>query len=608
MRGITNIANVVPLRLTGSAFAVYLQLTDEEKKSAEEVKQNLLATFAVDSFLAYKQFVARRLGGDESLDVFLVELRRLASLFSGVSDKALRGPEPQPNSRSHARGRLLRMTVLEMPEKPASAPRKRIPAREWFSQRRGAMPAPLGGSVVQIEAIVVDTRPLGFEFPFGMNEIVALGGVAISHCCRVKFRVQSEIACTVADDDIKIEEPDLTVAFSLTARTWTTRWKWKNGVGPEVLRNTVEEYPPAIEERVLFHEELSNWIQQCWLVPYNENKQGPAKVNEDVVKISNVVQHLAHFGLTSKAPVRIASGAWVLGLKIWGRAQSSSLVQRWGSRWDARISDPGLEAFLQQISVRVHAQDPARGRWDVSGNTARPWVDISSLALGVVLEVKANVVEDATWLRSDDASLMNMAELDAVIQGLNIALRTFGQSRLKTKAASEMLIRRHVGTVLALVKEYGLDITVTLAKSASNKVDGCLDACVYMASGNGIVERYHRAAKLIAAKKNYSIPKAVYLYNVTPRGDCTSRLTPAAAVYKYEVRVKLPGVRCDSRFRKGTVPGLHSRQAVIVDGNPCHVGDLRHCTTAEESESGQPEGEDQNDDLFVNFPGRVAST
>ncbi|KFD48910.1 hypothetical protein M514_10273 [Trichuris suis] len=90
LRGIANIADVVPLRPTGGAFAVYLQLTDKEKKSAEEVKRALLAAFAVDSFVAYEQFVARRLGGDESPDVFLADLRRLVSLFGGVSDKALR--------------------------------------------------------------------------------------------------------------------------------------------------------------------------------------------------------------------------------------------------------------------------------------------------------------------------------------------------------------------------------------------------------------------------------------------------------------------------------------------------------------------------------------
>uniref|UniRef100_A0A5S6QQT8 Integrase catalytic domain-containing protein n=1 Tax=Trichuris muris TaxID=70415 RepID=A0A5S6QQT8_TRIMR len=86
-----------------------------------------------------------------------------------------------------------------------------------------------------------------------------------------------------------------------------------------------------------------------------------------------------------------------------------------------------------------------------------------------------------------------MAELDAVIKGLNLAISwgmknievmtdsatvhrwisdgLSGKARLKTKAASEMLIRRRVDTVLSLAKEYDLDLVVTLVKSSSNKAD-----------------------------------------------------------------------------------------------------------------------------------------
>ncbi|KRZ96901.1 hypothetical protein T08_14245 [Trichinella sp. T8] len=53
------------------------------------MKEALLAAFAADPFVAYDQFVSRKLGPDESPDVFLAELRRLATLFGGVSEKAL---------------------------------------------------------------------------------------------------------------------------------------------------------------------------------------------------------------------------------------------------------------------------------------------------------------------------------------------------------------------------------------------------------------------------------------------------------------------------------------------------------------------------------------
>lgn len=82
-------ASVIPLRLTRGAFAVYLQLTDMDRKSTEKVKEALVSAFAIDPFMAYEQFAARKLRNGESPDVFLAELRRLASLFGGMSDKGL---------------------------------------------------------------------------------------------------------------------------------------------------------------------------------------------------------------------------------------------------------------------------------------------------------------------------------------------------------------------------------------------------------------------------------------------------------------------------------------------------------------------------------------
>uniref|UniRef100_A0A5S6QHQ4 RNase H domain-containing protein n=1 Tax=Trichuris muris TaxID=70415 RepID=A0A5S6QHQ4_TRIMR len=135
------------------------------------------------------------------------------------------------------------------------------------------------------------------------------------------------------------------------------------------------------------------------------------------------------------------------------------------------------------------AHDPVRGKWAVSGNKAKVWVDASTLAIGIAVEVNGAIVEDASWLRPDDCHHINLAELDAVIIGLNVALSwqlrdievmtvyrwleedLSGKSSLKTKAASERLIRRRIATVMALVEEYDLKLTVTLVKSAENRAD-----------------------------------------------------------------------------------------------------------------------------------------
>ena len=88
LRKITDVASVILLRLTGRAFAVYLQLAESDRKSTEKVKEALLAAFAVDQYVAYEQFISRKLLSVETPDVYLAELWRLASLFSGMSDKA----------------------------------------------------------------------------------------------------------------------------------------------------------------------------------------------------------------------------------------------------------------------------------------------------------------------------------------------------------------------------------------------------------------------------------------------------------------------------------------------------------------------------------------
>ena len=53
-----DVASVIPLRLTGGAFVVYLQLSEADWKSTEEVKKTLLAAFAVDLQKIHQQETA----------------------------------------------------------------------------------------------------------------------------------------------------------------------------------------------------------------------------------------------------------------------------------------------------------------------------------------------------------------------------------------------------------------------------------------------------------------------------------------------------------------------------------------------------------------------
>ncbi|KHJ47423.1 hypothetical protein D918_02283 [Trichuris suis] len=352
-----------------------------------------------------------------------------------------------------------------------------------------------------------------------MNAIMAFGGVSVGPRGYVRFGAKRKEVCAADVVSIKLDEKDFVLTFNPLTRCWTAAWKWSDSKGPDVLRNKIKEYAPAASAsaRTAYKEELQRWIESGWLVPYDKSKYGPAK---GLIPLMAVVQ----------------------------RNKKKRTVTAATSSWDEAVEDGWLKPLLNEIAARVSREDPVRGRWDVSGNRARVWVDASALAIGAALEVDGSIVEDSAWLRPNDARHINMAELDAVIKGLNLALSwkmrsielmtdssmvfrwisdgLSGRARLKTKAANELLIRRR-------------------------------------------------------EEEPKDSPYAV--------GD--------------KVWVKPPAVRCDTRFQSGTVTGTLSRQAVIVNETPRHVRDLRRRSPSQERRDEQPRTADQDDDLVIHFPG-----
>lgn len=60
----------------------------------------------------------------------------------------------------------------------------------------------------------------------------------------------------------------------------------------------------------------------------------------------------------------------------------------------------------------------------MDGNEFTLRVDASSLATGVKKEPGRSIVEDACWLRPEsDTQHINLAELDSVIKGVNLAIQ-----------------------------------------------------------------------------------------------------------------------------------------------------------------------------------------
>ena len=70
---------MLPARLTGGAFAVRLQIPEDSRRSAEDVRDALYDAFAMDQLAAHDAYATR----------YLSDLRRLATLYGGVPDRTL---------------------------------------------------------------------------------------------------------------------------------------------------------------------------------------------------------------------------------------------------------------------------------------------------------------------------------------------------------------------------------------------------------------------------------------------------------------------------------------------------------------------------------------
>lgn len=259
-------------------------------------------------------------------------------------------------------------------------------------------------------------------------------------------------------------------------------------------------------------------------------------VNENVVSAEKVIRLLEQHGLDAKPPEQM-DGARVLGVRIsrergalrWYRGNvvvpvsevstkrqlfswcgqtvghfpvaawlrpACSYLKRVSTSygWD-QVIPTDIRDMLAEVERRVERHDPVRGKWHVADATeATVWCDASSLALGAALEVAGDIVEDGCWLRKpSDFSHINLAELESVIKGVNLALswgvrklliRTdsstvhgwlrlmiTGERRIRTHGLGASLARRRLGLIKDIIAEYNLKVRVELVRSADNKAD-----------------------------------------------------------------------------------------------------------------------------------------
>jgi len=163
--------------------------------------------------------------------------------------------------------------------------------------------------------------------------------------------------------------------------------------------------------------------------------------------------------------------------------------------WDEPVSDATVKCG-REISARLAQADPVTGVWyvDPTSNEWTVWCDASSIAIGAVLSQSGNVVEDGAWLRSkDDKRHINVAELEAAMKGIELAVRwnvsrlklitdsktvagwlqsVFDNTRrVKVGGLQEVLVRLRLQTIADTVDATGMDVSVEWVKSESNLAD-----------------------------------------------------------------------------------------------------------------------------------------
>ena len=81
LQDITKLESFVPLFLSGPAFAVYKQLDDQDKSEYSRLKFQLVQAFGQDCFAAYEMLQRRVLGENETVDVYVTDIKRLVALM-----------------------------------------------------------------------------------------------------------------------------------------------------------------------------------------------------------------------------------------------------------------------------------------------------------------------------------------------------------------------------------------------------------------------------------------------------------------------------------------------------------------------------------------------
>ena len=167
---------------------------------------------------------------------------------------------------------------------------------KWQCKGTGVLRLQLhSGGSADVSVCATENMPLGFSFILGMDGIRALGGVTVDPQCGVQFGVE-DVICAATDVELEVDEPDFTATYDSRTNCWIAAWKWVESKEPGVLHNQAAEYAVPQDARESYEKELQRWIDDGWLLLYDEQAHGPAK---GLIPLMAVVQRKKKEGTTS---------------------------------------------------------------------------------------------------------------------------------------------------------------------------------------------------------------------------------------------------------------------------------------------------------------------
>ena len=355
-----------------------------------------------------------------------------------------------------------------------------------------------------------------------------------------------------------------------------------------------------------------------------------------VPEVSSVVMRRTVFSLCGWLVSHLPVCGWLCVAYEIVKWRASSVTKG----WDNEARDTVLQHMMFETIESVQQDDPACGDWCVDSKEMNIWVNASSVAIGVALEWRERVLEDACWLRPEDnAQHINLAELDVKLKGINLALQWQGKVlHVKTDSVcvypwvlntliGKACVRTKAASVIHQLEAVFFKCGPLHKILTDNDTAFCSKGfqafahewrihlwfrCAYAPTRNGIVKRCHSTVKQIAARIWCPIQEAVYWYNITPSDDVSPSTVSANRIYQYEVRVKganhataspgpkhssyqvgervwvkAPQSQCTTKLGRSEVTKIIDPQTILVEGIPHHIKDLhpRHCVITPEDDS-----------------------